>query len=40
LTYIFYEGVFVAAAGGTTGPTGATGPLSTFSVTTSWWLGV
>jgi hypothetical protein len=39
-TYVFYEGVFVEAAGGNQGPTGPTGGAGSFKITTSWWLGV
>jgi hypothetical protein len=40
VTYVFYEGVFIAAAGGTTGPTGPAGTAGTYALTSSWWLGV
>jgi collagen type I/II/III/V/XI/XXIV/XXVII alpha len=40
LTYVFYNGVFVQAAGGTVGATGPTGSPGNFAVSTSWWLGV
>lgn len=39
-TYVFFEGVFVEAAGGTVGPTGPRGVEGTLAVSTSWWLGV
>jgi hypothetical protein len=39
-TYVFFDGVFVEAAGGNSGPTGATGPRTSFAISTSWWLGV
>jgi hypothetical protein len=37
---VFYDGVFIQAAGGNTGLTGSTGPQGSFAVSTSWWLGV
>ena len=40
LTFVFYEGVFIQAAGGTIGPTGPIGVQGSFIVTSSWWLGV
>lgn len=40
ITYIFYDGVFVQAAGGNVGPTGAAGGQGNYKISTSWWLGV
>lgn len=40
LTYIFFGGLFIQAAGGTIGSTGPTGSQGTLAVSTSWWLGV
>jgi hypothetical protein len=39
LTYVFYDGIFIQAAGGNIGATGATGPQGTLAMSTSWWLG-
>jgi len=39
ITYVFYNGVFIETQGGSTGPAGATGPVGSFAVSTSWWLG-
>jgi hypothetical protein len=39
-TYVFFEGVFIEAAGGIVGATGPRGVEGTLAVSTSWWLGV
>jgi hypothetical protein len=39
-TYVYYDGVFIEAAGGTLGATGPTGSQSSLAVSTSWWLGI
>jgi hypothetical protein len=39
VTYVYYNGVFVAAAGGNQGATGPTGGSGSLAVSTSWWLG-
>jgi len=40
ITYVFFEGVYVQAAGGSVGSTGPRGLPGSFAVSTSWWLGV
>lgn len=40
ITYVFFEGVFVQAAGGNLGPTGPAGGQGNYKISTSWWLGV
>jgi hypothetical protein len=39
-TYVYFNGVFVEAAGGAQGSVGPTGAQSTTAVSTSWWLGI
>lgn len=40
ITYVYYEGVFIQAAGGSVGPTGPQGISNSLATSTSWWLGV
>jgi hypothetical protein len=39
-TYVYFNGVFVEAAGGAQGVTGPTGAQSSLALSTSWWLGI
>jgi hypothetical protein len=38
ITYIFYEGVFLQAAGGNLGATGPRGVPGSFAISSAWWL--